>query len=192
MGSLYSFFHRTFHFGITPNDPESITACLVAPSLRRLRSGASLNSHDCQYELLSHYYGTRKKNPLSGGAEGVLSDSPPVSRTPAERSQSRRNRRHRETRQQLSPGQSLVTVPRPATLHLDSHDAVPTNRAGNRTRQSVGEEEAGVVSRSACGRGITGSGRERRSQTLFRGQQKIWTSGVGLPALHQASWGQSL
>lgn len=136
-----------------PNDLNKITNSAVAPSLRRLRSGASLGSHDYHNEVLPQNYGTYKKESSWRGPQSLLNQTDSHSERRAQRSQPRRDGRHRTTGQPLRDCESLAAIPRSATFVMGSNGIVSVNRRGNETRQGVGEEEADIV---------TGSGREER------------------------------
>lgn len=130
----------------------------LAPSLRGLRSGTSLSRHDCRVEVLPHCYGTDKKDPSRRTSKSLLSQAHPDSRTDPPSTQSGCVRQSRVDGEQLGSHAGITHLYGAATISVDIDYPPSLYRTGDRTRQGMGEEEAGVG--TGCRNVIESGGKE--------------------------------
>lgn len=153
-----------------PNGLGNITSSAVAPALRTLRLGTLLSRPDFRGEVLPQYYGTYKTDSAHGTAKGLLVEAHADSGATASTAWAGCLRYLRETGQQLGYAAGLTRLRRAATAGVGSNRTPSICRSGDRARQSVGEEEAGVVRSDKKEEWIQRPNSPCQSSVVFGGQ----------------------
>ena len=141
-----------------PNDLDKITNSSIAPLRRGLRAGASSHRQDVQVEVLPQYYGKQKKDPSRRTPKSLLSQAHLDSRTDPPSTQSGCVRQSGVDGEQLGSHAGITHLYGAATISVDIDYPPSLYRTGDRTRQGMGEEKAGVG--TGCRNVIESGGKE--------------------------------
>jgi hypothetical protein len=145
-----------------PHSTNKVTIGAVAPFLRRLRSGTSQKSRLISAEeVLPHNYGTNTQDPSRRDVESLHSETHAGHGTDPPPAVAGCLGRAGVDGEQFGHDPGTPVLRRATPAGVDSCRALSVRRAGDCARQSVGEEEAGVV---------TGNGKRKGwGSVIFRG-----------------------